>query len=206
MHPTQLVDSLRRAFRWHRRAFAALFAAVAVLAVLSSFSARDADGTEVLVAARAIAGGAVVAASDLQVVRLPASGVPEGAITDPEQAVGRVVVAEVPTRRVLTGSDLLGAAGLVGSGMVALPVRFGEAGTVGLLDVGNRIDILGPTAGTEAYGVVAAAVRVVAIPKGEDTGLLDGGQAELVLVEVSSAQAAAIAAAASVSSLSFALR
>ena len=206
MRPAQLFDSLRRAFRWHRRAFAALFAAVAVLAALSSLSARQSSGTDVLVAARTIAGGSPVVTADLKLERLPASGVPEGAITDPELVVGRTVVAEVPARRVLTGSDLLSAGGLAGPGLVALPVRFGESATVALLEVGSRIDILGPTAGAEAYGVVAASVRVVAIPKGGETGLLSGAQAELVLVEVTSAQAAAIAASASVSPLSFALR
>lgn len=206
MRPVQILDSLRRAFRWHRRGFAALFAAVAVLAGLASWSSRDAGGTEVVVAGHTIAGGAQVTSADLVVTRLPPSAVAEGAITDPELALGRTVVAEVPARRVLTASDLLGAGELVGPAMVALPVRFGEAGTIALLEVGSRIDLLGPTAGADAYGVVAASVRVVAIPAGGADGLLAGSGPELVLVEVSSAQAAAIAAAAAVSPLSFALR
>ena len=49
MRPAQFLDSLRRAFRWHRRGLAALLMAVAVLAGLSSLAQRDSDGEPVVV-------------------------------------------------------------------------------------------------------------------------------------------------------------
>jgi hypothetical protein len=138
-------------------------------------------------------------------VPLPTSMVAEGALPDPTQAIGQVAVVAVPARQVLTGAVLLGAEGQVGAGHVALPVSFGVAGTVALLRVGSRIDVLGANASGSAYGVVAADVRVAAIPAADDPGLLGGTTSRLVLLEVSSAQAAAIAAAMSVSAVSFAL-
>lgn len=200
----RLIDPVRRAFRWHRRGIAALLAAVAVLAALNVAVSRESGGTAVVVATRPVAGGANLQEADLGVVTMPASLVPEGAFTDPAQLVDRTVVVDVPARAVVTSSALLGAEGQVPAGKVALPVRFGEAATVALLRVGNHVDVLGPTDGS-GYGVVAGNVRVIAVPARGDPGLLDASRAPLVLLEVSPDQAAAIAAATAVSSLSFAL-
>lgn len=198
---------MRRAFRWHRRGFTALFAALAVLAGLNALTTSESGRVSVVVAAQRIDAGAKVAGSDLQVAQLPPAAVPEGALTDPAQAEGLVVVAPVPARRVLVPSDLLGDESQVAPGKVALPVRFGEAASVSLLRVGGRLDVLGPTSDSGGHGVVASQVRVVAIPVGTDSGLLGGGGASaLVLLEVTTREAAAITAAASISALSFALR
>jgi len=200
----QLFPSLRRAFRWHRRTFAALLIAVAVLAALNSLTARSGAGVPVVVAARSISGGARVQADDLAVVRAPPDLVADGAFDSVEAVVGRTAVVDVPVRAALTPSTLLGGEGQVAPGRLALPVRFGEAGSVSLLRVGSRIDVLGPT--TEGrYGIVASGVRVVALPSAGETGLLADNQSPLVLLEVSSSEASQITAAAAVSSLSFAL-
>jgi Flp pilus assembly protein CpaB len=201
-----LIESLLRAVRWHRRWFAALFAGLAVLAVLNTFSSAEASGTSTVVAARSIRGGTKVAADDLRTVRMPPAMVPEGAFTDPGAVVGNTVVIEVSERTVLTPANLLESGALVAAGKVALPVRFAEATALPLLRVGAHIDVLGAAADGAGYGVVAADVRVVAIPAASDGGVLGSSQGGLVLVEVDSGQAAAIAAAASASAVSFALR
>jgi hypothetical protein len=85
-------------------------------------------------------------------------------------------------------------------------VRFAEASALPLLRVGARIDVLGAAANGADYGIVAADVRVVALPAVSDGGALGGSQTALVLVEVDAAQAAAITAAAAVSAVGFALR
>jgi Flp pilus assembly protein CpaB len=206
MKPSRFLDSLRRAFRWHRRAFAALLVALSVLAGVNALSQRDSTAVPVVVAARTIAGGADIVPADLTLAHLPSSAVAEGAVSDPQRLVGRTVVAEVPVRRVLTASDLLGEAGGLAPGTVALPVRFGESATISLLRVGARIDILGPSAEGSGYAVVAGDVRVAAIPKAPDEGVLGGGGSDLVLIEVTNDQATRIASSASVSDLSFALR
>lgn len=200
-----LLKTLRRAARWHRRAIAALLVAIAVLAGLNTLSSRTGSDTRVVVAQRTIPAGTAVAASDLHLVAMPSALVAEGALTELEQAVGRIAVVEVPARQVVTGSLLLGETGGIGPGMVGLPVSFGTSGAVSLLQVGSRIDILGPDSAGSGYGVVAADVRVAAIPSVDDPGVLANGNSRLVVLEVSSAQAAAIASSMSVSSLSFAV-
>lgn len=159
-----------------------------------------------VVAVRSIPGGAKITAGDVALVQVPSAVAAEGAFTDLGQAVGRTVVVGVPARQVLTASALLGAEGQVAPGQVALPVTFGVASTVSLLSVGSRVDVLGADASGSGYGVVAANVRVAAIPSTEESGPLGGTVSRLVLLDVSSAQAAAIVAAMSVSAVSFALR
>ena len=147
-----------------------------------------------------------MAPEDLRIVRLPSAIVPDDAFTDTATLTGRTVLVRVPERSVLTSGALLESEALVAAGKVALPVRFADATALPLLRVGARIDVLGAAADGSDYGVVAANVRVVAIPAAEEGGALGGGQGGLVLVEVDTTQASAIAAAASVSAVSFALR
>ncbi len=206
MRSVPLVDSLLRAFRWHRRWFAAVFAALAVLATLNAFSSAEGSGTPIVVAARNLSSGATVSAADLRTVRIPAAMQPVGAFTDVDAVIGATLVIPVPERGVLTPANLLESGALVPVGKVALPVRFAEASALPLLRVGSRIDVLGAAANGADYGIVAADVRVVALPAVSDGGALGGSPAALVLVEVDAGQAAAITAAAAVSAVSFALR
>lgn len=206
MRSVPFLESLLRAFRWHRRWFAAFFAALAVLATLNAFTSAEASGLSTVVAARAITGGARVVAEDLRIVRLPAVMVPVGAFTDAGAVIGRTLVIPIAERSVVTPSNLLESGTLVAAGKVALPVRFAEPTALPLLRVGAHIDVLGAAANGADYGVVASNVRVVAIPAASEGGVLGGAQGALVLVEVDSGQASAITAAASVSAVSFALR
>ena len=206
MRSRPFLGPVLRAFRWHRRWFAALFVAIALLAALNSVSSAESGGTPVVVASRSIPGGARITANDVSLVRVRADLVAEGALADVGQAVGRTVVVEVPARQVLTGSVLLGSSGQVAPGQVALPVSFGGANTVSLLTVGSRIDVLGAAASGSGYGVVATNVRVAALPASDEPGPLGGTTSRLVLLDVSSAQAVAIVAAMAVSTVNFALR
>ena len=196
-------ESLRRALRWHRRNLAALAAAVAVLATLNVLTGSSGEGVAVVVASRSVAAGQTIGADDLTIISIPPAAVPEQVLTDPQAAIGRSAITELAERTVLTPSLLLDAEGTVPAGRLALPVRFGESEAVGLLRVGSRVDILGAVAEAD-FGVVAESVRVVAIPTPVSDGL-GAAQAPLVLVEVDPSQASRIAAAGSVSGLSFAL-
>ena len=200
------LSSIRRAFRWHRRTFAALLVAVAVLAGLNVLTSRTGPGVPVVVATRTIAGGTTVTADDLAVATAPAEFVPEGAFTAIDAVVGRITVVDLPARAALTPSVLLGGEGQITAGKLALPVRFAESAAVSLLRVGSRIDVLGAAAGSTEYGVVASDVRVVAIPASGADGLLGGSHSPIVLLEVNSPGASRVSAAASVSSVGFALR
>jgi Flp pilus assembly protein CpaB len=207
VHPTRLIDSLVRAFRWHRRWFAAILAAVAVLATLDALSPAAAGTVPVVVAAHEITGGSAIAASDLEVLQFPASAVADGAFGDPSGLVGKEVVVTIPARRPLTGTDLLDAAALVGPGKVAVPVRFSDAGTVAILHVGSRVDVLGQNGSDAVVGTIARDLRVVAIPGSDVGGVLGSSSGGgLVLVEADETQSAAILSAGSGGTLGYVLR
>ncbi len=70
----------------------------------------------------------------------------------------------------------------------------------------RRIDVLGAAANGSDYGVVAATCGWSPYPHRAMPACSAAATSRVVLVEVDTAQAAAIAAAASVSAVSFALR
>ncbi len=197
------LQTIRRALMRHRRLLAALAAAVAVYATLVSVHG-PADGTAVLTVSRAVAGGVTLQADDLVVTRWPPAVVPDGALTDPSEAVGHTTVAAIPRGDIVARSDLTDGGSLVNDGFVALPVRFASGAPLELLRVGDRIDLLGQDGDGQAPGVLASKTRVVAIPA-SDTSLGSDGSG-MVLVEVTPKQAASLTNAASTGSLSFALR
>jgi Flp pilus assembly protein CpaB len=203
---SQFFTSLVRAFRWHRRWFAAAFAAIALFAAINVIASRTGGSTPVVVAARSIPGGTTLSAADLSVVWLPAAVAAEGAFDSTDSLIGQEVAAPISKRSPVTTATLLSGGAEVAPGKVALPVRFGDASAAAILQVGCHLDVLGPSAGQGGFSVVAADVRVIAIPNGGQSGSMTGRGGELVLIEVDQSQAAVIAAAASATELSYALR
>lgn len=194
---------LLRAFRRHRRTIAACFAGLAVLTALTALS--DSGGeVEVVVATRTVAAGAELSPADLTLARAPSHLVPEGALAAVADAVGRSSVVPVVRGAILTGAALLTPSGLVAAGHLALPVRFADSAPLGLLRVGDRIDLLG--AGTDgATRVIADHALVLALPPPADARWAGADEAS-VLLELTPAQAAAVIDAATVSEVNFALR
>ena len=199
MNRTNLLSSLRRALRWHRRLLAAACAGLAVYFALAALTATE-NTIEVVAAAHTIPGGETVSGGDLIVLTLPRAAVPDGALIEPEQAIGQSVIVQVPARAVLTASALAGGGDPVAPGQVALPVTLAESAPIGLLHAGDRIDLLGP-GGSGSVEVLVSGTRVIAIPE-TDGGLLGGGP-PVILVDVSRDEAARLVAAGS--PLSFAL-
>jgi Flp pilus assembly protein CpaB len=209
----------------HRRVLAALLAGLAMLAGIVAVRPPAAATVTVLVAARDLAAGAPLTLADLRSAALPPGAVPEGALRPGAAVLGRLVAGPVRRGEPLTDVRVLGPALLAavarGPDVVAVPVRFADAGAVALLRPGDRIDVLasppaapavaaaagagvaGPAgaAGPEAR-VVAADVVVLVAPE-EATSLGDGA---LVMVACSTAVARALAGAAAAERLSPALR
>lgn len=199
-------DSLLRAFRRYRRWFAAVFAVVGVAAGLSVVSSASSGGQPTVVAAHPLVSGALLTASDLRVVRVPAEARPDGTFSEITALVGRQILREVSARQLVQESDLLNGQLPSSPGLVKLPVHFSDSTAVSLLQAGQHIDIFGPKGSADGFALVASDITVVTVPHTEPSGPLSSGGAELVVVEVNPEQAAKISAAASTTSLSFALR
>ena len=187
-------QDLRRALARHRVLLAAGLAAGAVAAGLTAVLPPPESQVQVLTAARDLPAGAVLAPDDVVVALVPGVLLPAGALVGPADAVGRLIAGPVRRGETLTDVRLLGA-GLLRQqpGSVAAPVRIGDADTLELLRVGDRIDILAadPQRGGDAV-VVAEDVPVLAVPQRRrtDPGLTGGG---LLVVAVSEATALRLA-------------
>lgn len=159
---------MRRVVLGRRRPLAAVCAALAVGTGVHAAAGPPPPGVEVTVAARALPAGTVLAAGDLTTVLLPPDVAPEDLLDDPVGAAlaGPVARGEPITAVRVVGRDLAGD-GLAGTGRVAVPVRLPDAGAVGLLGVGDRVDVVAtdPQGGTSV--TVAAGVQVLALPGSE---------------------------------------
>ncbi|MER5262231.1 SAF domain-containing protein [Actinosynnema sp. NPDC002837] len=136
-----------------RRILAGLLALVAVgVAVLP-----DGSTVDVLVAARDLAPGVPLGAEDVRVVAVPPSLSPAGALS-PGDVLGRSLVSAARSGEPLTDARLTTA----DPGVSSVAVRLADAGVVGLLRPGSRVDVVGPES-----DVLATDASVVAVREGE---------------------------------------
>jgi Flp pilus assembly protein CpaB len=186
-----------KAWSRFRRPIAAAFAAAAVGLAVPALRPVAQPSVPVLVAARDLPGGTTLHGRDLRSVALPASAVPDGAVRS--GATGRRLTGPVRRGEALTdvrlaSGDLLGGQG---PGMVATPVRIADAGAVGLLRSGDRVDVLaaaqspdGTVPPTRARAV-AQSVSVLSVPR-VPAGAA-GDQGALIVLATTRDQAAMLA-------------
>ena len=185
---------LRRALLARRRPLAALAAALAVLVGLQSATAPAPALTPVVTAARDLPAGSVLTEHDLRLTSFTPGSVPDGAVSV-ARATGRTTTGPVRRGEPLTDARLLHGSLLDGyPGTVAAPVRIADPGTVSLLRIGDRVDVVAadPQGRREAE-VVAAGAPVVALPRTADSMLATGG---LVVLAVTDSTARRLAGAA----------
>lgn len=207
--------------RRHRRVLAAVLAGSAVWAVASAAHPPTVPARAVLVAAHDLAPGTVLVAADVRTASLPAGAVPSDAVASPATALARTVTAPVLAGEAVRSRDLLAPSlvAALGPGMRATPVRLADDVAASLLRPGDGVDVLaavggdGATGGSASAEVVAAGVRVLAVPDAASSaagGLLGGGSstgAGVVLVLATTPQQALdLARAAAVGRLSVTLR
>lgn len=203
-------DLLRAAAR-RRWLLAGGLAAAAVATALPSLTPTPAPATTVLAAAHDLAAGTALTAADVSSVALPTGSVPDGALPDAEQVVGRLLAGAVRRGEPLTdvrlvGPALLASLGAAASGgdLVAVPVRLADPASAALLRPGDRVDVLAAATSPDApptAAVVAAAAPVLAVPP--PSADLEGA---LVVLATPAGTAARLAAAAVSSRLSVVVR
>lgn len=181
--PALALRSLRRVVTLHRRLLAAGLAAAAVALGLGVVAPAPPPTAPVVVAAADLSGGGVLGAEDVEVRRFPPEAVPSGAAGTPGRLLGRVLAAPVRAGEPLTDVRIVGP-GLVrgyGPGMVAAPVRIGDAGSVALVQVGDRVDVLAPDPrGQHPPSVAVSGAPVVAVPRVDDE--IGAGESGALLV------------------------
>ena len=148
--------------RWvARRVVAAGLAACAVVLATSAARPAPAPTVIVLVAAREVPAGAVLADGDVRPANVPGDAAQPGAITSLSDALGRRVAAGLVTGEALTASRLVPRAAVDGlpRGRVALHVVAADPASVDLLPAGTIARVY-PVAGGAPLAVGA---RVLAV-------------------------------------------
>ncbi len=154
--------AVRRTVLARRRLLAGLLTAVAVAAGLHTARAAPPAEVPVLVAARDLPAGVVIAADDVRRVGFAPGSVPAGVAQNP---AGRTLAAPMRAGEPLTDVRLVGPALTDGyPGLVAVPVRLPDPGMAGLLRVGDRVDLISADPQGRSAETVAADVPVLALP------------------------------------------
>ena len=190
---------LARAASWHRRKLAVLAAVATVLTGLAATAPPAPPTTSVVRTRAALAGGVLLTSDDLEVVALPQDALPDRAVADAAELVGRRLAAPVPRHQVLTSAALSSGDLTAGVGHVLAPVRLADADVVALLAPGDVVDVIASAADGGATGTVARAVRVVTVPARDpdDQGTATGALVVLDVVEDDAEPLARAAAAGS---------
>ncbi len=175
--PRRALRRLHRSLLARRRLVASVFAALAVAAALQAHRAPPPERSLVLTAARDIPAGTTLTSRDLTQAAFAPGSVPHGALIR-RQALGHQTAGPIRAGEPVTDARVLGP-GLLARfpGMVAAPVRIGDAATVALLRVGDRVSVLAADPQGEAdAATVAENAVVIAIPRGQatDPGLTSG--------------------------------
>ncbi len=197
---TRLRRAVRRTVLARRRPLAALAAAVAVLAGVAAARPPGDDTVAVTVAAHDLVSGTVLTSGDLEVSRLPVGSAPGGLETHP---AGRTLAAPVRQGEPITDVRLVAPALVAGyPGRVAMPVRIADADMVGLLRVGDHVDLVAadPRAGTATYAALDVPVLALPTPTDDHRSETLGGR--LVVVAVLPDEVAQIAGASATDLLS----
>ncbi len=162
-----LLRRARRAVLARRRPLAAVCAALAVAVALRTNAAPPEPHASVLTAARDLPAGTVLGAADLARTAFDPDSVPSGVLPGPSAAVGRTTTTPVRAGEPITDVRLLAASVLEGyAGLVAVPVRIGDADAVRLLRAGDRVDLLAADPqGERPARTVGYDVPVLTIPR-----------------------------------------
>ncbi len=183
----------RRARTMRRLAALGLLIAAGVLATASRAPATE-GAVAVQVAARDLPAGATLAAGDLRTVAVAQP--PDGVLPGMASPTGRVLAAPVRRGEILTDVRLLGDQGpRAGPGRAAVPVRPDDAGTVGLLQPGMRVAVIGVDPDGAVRTLTTDAV-VLWVPAPAGDSRAGAGDGRLVVLSVPTRVADAIAATA----------
>lgn len=192
----------RRRVLAHRHLLAFLCAVGAVAIGLYTVSPPPEPAETVLVAARDLPAGTVLASGDLTQARWAVGTRPDAIASEP---VGRTLASPLRRGEPVTDLRLVTPSLLAGyPGLMALPVRIPDAASVALLRVGDRVDLVAANPEDSRAEVVARDAPVLAVPPEPETAG-SGVTGRLVVLGLPESEVSVVSAAAVGRFLSLAL-
>ncbi len=172
-----------RTISWHRRKVAAVLAALGAFALLTHFSGSAEPTGRVVLATRTVAAGAALTAGDVAVADVPEALIPENALTDPADVVGRSAAVPLTTHTIIQPAVLVSGAPPP-RGRSLVPITVNDAQLREILSPGLRVALVSSMG--DVPGVVTDDAVIHTMPRVESTSFVSTGQSALVLVEVPS--------------------
>lgn len=166
---------------WHRRAFAALSAALCVAGIVAAVQAPPPPGKPVVTLARAVTPGTELTAEDLTTADVPDALLTPGMARSPDDVVGAQAAIGLEPGQVVSESMLL-RAGTSAEGMSLVPIAINDPELRALLAPGANVSLI--VAFGESPEVLTAA-RIATMP-GEADGTVASARSGtgMVVVEV----------------------
>lgn len=159
---------------------------------MQTVTAAPAATTAVVVAARDIPAGTILAGSDVKVAHYPADAAPAGRASEPGEVVGRGVVVPIAADEPLLSAKLAreGSGGglsiMIPQGMRAVSVQVDEViGVAGFVQSGTRVDVIvtiNPSSGRENSRSKVVLQNVEVAAAGQTTERDSQGRAQTVPV------------------------
>ncbi|GAA2819006.1 SAF domain-containing protein [Crossiella cryophila] len=184
------------------RRLAAALCTLLALALLAHPGSPGPRTTPVLLAAKDLSPGTQLAATDLRQSQHPTDAVPDGALTDPAAATGRLLARAARRGEPLTDLSLTGprlTALTAGKDTTAVPVRLSDPALAELLTPGAQVDVF--SADPPEQLAEAATVLTALAPRAEA-----GESHRLVLIAVPRQDAARVATSSLTRSVAITLR
>lgn len=178
---------------WHRRAVAAVLAALSVLLVSSWLAEPDGPMAEVPVITSEVPAGHTLTGEDLSMGEVPAHLIPSGGSLTLDDVVGQVTAVSLASGTLLQPGLLATGQG-VAAGRAVVPISLPDDQLRALLRPGDPVTLVVTSA--EAAEVLTRDARVAALPEalgGSSLAVAGVGADSLLLLDVPAAQAPAVA-------------
>lgn len=187
----KLLHGIASFVSWHRRAVAALLAALCVAGVVSA--AQSPPHVEpVLVAARPLPAGHTVGVDDVRLAEAPPELVTPGTLSHVDAALGATTAIALEVGQLISRSTLL-SADPAADGRALVPISVQDPALRSLLEPGTRLSLL--VALGERPEVVTDAARVAKLPSSDGGGFaMSSAGSGMVVVEVPTEVAGDVAA------------
>jgi flagella basal body P-ring formation protein FlgA len=154
---------------------------VCVFAVCSIATGRGTVTVEVLTAAGRVPAGTTITSGQVRTTSVPATLVPDGAVTRLADVTGQMTAAAIARGAILTTDNFVAPAqAAAGHVIISIPVA---VETLTILKPGDHVSLFLSNSATGEV-VVARGVRVVTIPTSSSSGLFSSGGASVILAEV----------------------
>lgn len=148
---------------------------------VNKLSSSTGSGKTVVVAARPLKSGAVIAPADVKTIPWPGENAPKGTFDNPDQVVGKTVFDAIAEEDLVSESHLAsaqsGGGSGVPSGMRAVTIHVTDSGgVIGMLRPGQKVDVqvvLGKAGAETTVRTALEDLRVLAVgpaPEGTSQG------------------------------------